>query len=86
MQPDFTSVPNPPPSTTSQPDDEPTVPSTRVAEDPAITTPIPDDPDDDLVVQEVPHVFWEIRATPSSATMRALGWNRFFFMIHGRAQ
>ena len=54
-------LPNPPPSTASQPDDEPTVPSTPVADDPAVTTPIPDDVDDDLVVQEMPHDFWEIR-------------------------
>ena len=54
-------IPNPPPSTASQPDDEPPVPPTPVADDPAITTPIPDDVDDDLVVQEMPHDFWEIR-------------------------
>ena len=45
---------------TGQPDDEPTVPSTPVAEDPAITTPIPDETDDDLFTDTHDHDHWKI--------------------------
>eukprot|EP00435_Cladocopium_sp_Y103_P071338 s690_g37.t1 len=50
-----------PPPSLGQPDDEPTVPSTPVADDPAITTPVPDDPDDDLVAQSQEHDYWEVQ-------------------------
>ena len=47
-------------NSTGQPDAEPTVPSTPTAQDPAVITPVPDDTDDDLVVQAQPHDFWQI--------------------------
>ena len=37
-----------------------TVPSTPVADDPAITTPVPDDDDDELVTEEINHDYWEV--------------------------
>ena len=48
-------------SSTSQPDDEPTIPITPHAEDPAITTPIPEDMDDDLVTEEQTHDHWTLQ-------------------------
>lgn len=44
-----------------QPDDEPTVPSTPTALDPAVITPVPDDTDDDLLAHAQSHDYWQVQ-------------------------
>ena len=68
---------------TGQPDDEPTVPSTPHTEDPAISTPIPDDLDDDLFTDEHDHDHWKIEGNVLKRIHVIPHLKRFFLMMRG---